>query len=450
VSNRKSESVPETCTTAMTTSRIDDQRSVNGMAPKDRRRSPRAKVDQIVYMNFQSGNGGIVLDVSSQGLGFQAADRVEGAESLSFRLSPSKIEHIEITGQVVWLDSTRKRGGLRLTHLPVEVRSQIQLWQQQHLLGGDVERTAESSSETVSAVRGPSIPLQERAAKAPEPAQVTPSTVEAPTSGQAEGRNASASTAWATSVAFPARTYPWETSHAALFDQEESRARRRRVMISLIVALSLAAAGFLYFGNRRGTGQFLIRLGESISGQQSKPSAQTQPAEGASSGTTTDSVAGNPESGGQPAPSAGDERHGVDDTNSSADTSGPNVDASAPPSGKDHSSTPVDSENVSAPTKNADITPVRGDNGEMELARARAYLHGSGREDSAVAAQLLWVAVGKGNSQAELELADLYLQGEGAVRKNCQQARILLTAAANNHIPEASERLARLRDYGCK
>ncbi len=67
-----------------------------------------------------------------------------------------------------------------------------------------------------------------------------------------------------------------------------------------------------------------------------------------------------------------------------------------------------------------------------------------------MAAHLLWVAVGRGNTEAELELADLYLRGEGIPRKNCEQARILLIAASNSGNPVADQKLAELRDYGCR
>jgi len=434
--------------------RIHDQRIVNGMPPKDRRRSPRTKVDQIVYMNFQSGNGGIVLDVSSQGLGFQAADRVEGAESLRFRLSPSTIEHIDITGQIMWLDASRKRGGLRLSHLPVEVRSQIQLWQQQSLSpAGDAERSAEPSSETapLGGRRALSLPVREHAPRTPEQARVIPTIAQAPLGpavSQGEDRTRLTSTVWEPRVG-AARTYSWDAKDTTLF--EESRGRRHPVAVALIVALLLVAAGFLYSSQRRGTGEFFIRLGESISGEQSKAS-EAKPAQGTANGEqTTDSATESPEAGGgQSAASTGKEPEGsVDETNSSPDASGADVNANAGEPTKQPSPIEADRENVPEPAAHGVASP-RGDNGETELAQARRYLEGSGRQDRAVAAQLLWVAVGKGNSQAELELADLYLRGQGVVRRNCQQARILLSAAQSNHISEASERLAHLRDYGCR
>ena len=70
-------------------------------------------------------------------------------------------------------------------------------------------------------------------------------------------------------------------------------------------------------------------------------------------------------------------------------------------------------------------------------------------EDRATAANLLWAAVGKGNTQAEVELASLYLIGEDAPGKNCDQARVLLTVASNSGNLAASQKLNTLPSYGC-
>ena len=73
--------------------------------------------------------------------------------------------------------------------------------------------------------------------------------------------------------------------------------------------------------------------------------------------------------------------------------------------------------------------------------------HNSER-DSSKAIQQLWAAVGNGNSAAEVILAGLYLNGEG-VAKNCEQARILLMAAAKNGNVEAKVKLNELDRNGC-
>ena len=60
----------------------------------------------------------------------------------------------------------------------------------------------------------------------------------------------------------------------------------------------------------------------------------------------------------------------------------------------------------------------------------------------------LWVAVENGDAAAELVLANRYIAGDGVV-KNCDQARVLLEAAAKRGNSAAAKRLAELPSTGC-
>lgn len=71
------------------------------------------------------------------------------------------------------------------------------------------------------------------------------------------------------------------------------------------------------------------------------------------------------------------------------------------------------------------------------------------RRDPARAAQLLWDAIGKGSVAAEIELADLYVRGDGVTR-NCEQARVLLQAAMAHGSQSATDRLSDLIHTGCR
>jgi hypothetical protein len=96
-------------------------------------------------------------------------------------------------------------------------------------------------------------------------------------------------------------------------------------------------------------------------------------------------------------------------------------------------------------------TDMAGQNGSEELAAAEKYLNagpGTAR-DSQQAAMLLWKAVAKQNLTATLLLSDLYLRGEG-VSKSCDQARLLLDAAARKGAASAAERLRNLQAFGCR
>jgi TPR repeat protein len=88
--------------------------------------------------------------------------------------------------------------------------------------------------------------------------------------------------------------------------------------------------------------------------------------------------------------------------------------------------------------------------GATELAQAEEFLNGRKYpRDSAIAAKYLWKAVGKENTSAILLLSDMYMAGDG-VPKSCDQARLLLTAAARKGVPQAADKLRNLLRSGCR
>jgi hypothetical protein len=101
------------------------------------------------------------------------------------------------------------------------------------------------------------------------------------------------------------------------------------------------------------------------------------------------------------------------------------------------------------PKQKSPSETVSGSGGE-ELATAQRYLNGApGLErNSTEAAKWLWKAIAKHNGEASLLLSDLYLKGDG-VGKNCDQARVLLDAAAVKGVQGAAERLRHLQAFGC-
>jgi hypothetical protein len=110
------------------------------------------------------------------------------------------------------------------------------------------------------------------------------------------------------------------------------------------------------------------------------------------------------------------------------------------------------SPNAAIDEKSLQAEPVSA-NGAQELAIAQNYLNLKGAEgqqrNSAEAAKWLWKAIAKHNADATLLLSDLYLKGDG-VEKNCDQARVLLDAAAGRGMRGAGERLRNLQAFGCQ
>jgi hypothetical protein len=89
------------------------------------------------------------------------------------------------------------------------------------------------------------------------------------------------------------------------------------------------------------------------------------------------------------------------------------------------------------------------DAGQQEYLEALQILRSPNRAAEVPAAiQLLWTAVERGNTGAEIDLAELFRTGRG-VAKNCDQTRILLSAAARRGNAEARKRLEAFQREGC-
>ena len=87
--------------------------------------------------------------------------------------------------------------------------------------------------------------------------------------------------------------------------------------------------------------------------------------------------------------------------------------------------------------------------GQPEYLQALQILRSPSRSSEIPAAvQLLWAAVEKGNTGAEIDLAELFRTGRG-VAKNCDQTRVLLSAAARKGSAEARKRLEAFQRQGC-
>ena len=88
--------------------------------------------------------------------------------------------------------------------------------------------------------------------------------------------------------------------------------------------------------------------------------------------------------------------------------------------------------------------------GQEEYVEAMQLLRGkNAAADTSEAVRLLWISVEKGHPNAEVALADLYWHGRGVVR-NCDQTRILLSAAARKGNSEAQKRLQQFQREGCE
>ena len=251
---------------------------------------------------------------------------------------------------------------------------------------------------------------------------------------------------------------PWNESWT-----DRTLAHMPAITIALLFLAVIVALSFFY---RVQFGQSLVRLGEKISGQPAQASAISAANAGAStiqpasaplqtastqpppvsSPNTPDPPVANSVANAAAATSPSADAPKDSPKNLSAYVNDTSADGTAS-AARDHvTQPPVQKSAPPIPTAVANDQ----ESGQAEYRAAEASLREARTpEAKAKAAQLLWTAVSNGSSDAEVELAGVYGRGDG-VRKNCQQARILLAAATDKHNPLAGAESAELRTYGCR
>jgi PilZ domain len=237
------------------------------------------------------------------------------------------------------------------------------------------------------------------------------------------------------------------TALEPLDELPQSRARASRMewftpsrAISIMVLLTLFVALSAF---HRAVGEGLIWLGQQMGGTQSSQSAAP------ASGNDGLSVRQNPQD-----PKATEPNSGA--------SSSPSIETPQE-SGNSQPQRNVTQDPLSAVTKTvqppvtplSEIPSVSGsgspqETGLTEYTKALQLLRSrNGGADVSEAIRLLWISVEKGNPSAELTLAELYWHGE-EVAHNCDQTRILLSAAARKGNIDAQKRLQQFQQEGCE
>ena len=93
----------------------------------DRRHSLRQKVNTPAFASFDGVTGGVILDLSEEGLAMHTATPLEPHRHLSLHLSLSEATQLDTTGYVAWADALG-RAGVRFSDLPAEARARLKEW----------------------------------------------------------------------------------------------------------------------------------------------------------------------------------------------------------------------------------------------------------------------------------------------------------------------------------
>jgi hypothetical protein len=373
---------------------------------QDERSTVRKRTQQLVYLELGRDNGGIMLNLSEDGCAFEAISPVTlGKTRFAFQISGGR--RVAGDAEVRWTDEPGMMAGLKFLDLHTEVRKQIHMWLNNIRIRapqepGEVETRQNSwpdSSERV--MEGPEMP----------PRWAHMATAGAPTLTLED--------VWAR---FPLLRggLPNGASYAGFVALSRRIARLAMVVV----------AGALLYVYQPEAANTLISLGETVAGRP-KASAVVPESKSAEPVEPQLKVNGTPDK-------------------AEADA-GPSTKPEVPPSEDPAPAEP------NVPTGNADRTAlvqeqqaVRHDVGAINPSAWVPDIQGADpprSEGESVAS--LWEGVQGGSVSAELSLAERFIRGHG-VAKNCDQARVLLRAAANKGTREARLRLYQLESAGCQ
>ena len=245
--------------------------SVPVMKP-ERRRIPRIRPEGIAYINFEGDNGGILVNVSEEGLCFQSVAPMQADQDKLVRFwFSAEGNRIDAEGRLAWIDERRKTGGVQFQNLSAEARLQLHGWLTQ---SGEPPSAPPRLPVTrnLAPAKNPAVPTRadERPNRTTSPPArpVSPTTTLEPRSNHKPGHISS----------FVDRLLRWlNERHIPLRWTEYSRGLATGLLVSGVVL-----GGFLLRANRRHIGELLIRMGEGFGAtvQTHTPSSQAVVAKG--------------------------------------------------------------------------------------------------------------------------------------------------------------------------
>jgi hypothetical protein len=330
------------------------------------------------------------VDISPGGVGFLAGAPLEEDEPICFTISGKSVPMTEAAGELMWRDSAGKRAGVRFTHVPEGLREVINHLSIKHLSIKAPINHSHTFNHTFSHMPISHTPTNHTFDHTPirhsQPEKNNPSRGIENIATPAVGAN---------KVAAPLSA---------------TRKRFGAVANAMTAALALFMAAAIWFPlNRHGLPGSMKTLEHTASQMGSRVRSYRLKFANVHA--------------------AGAREEGSFALESHALSGGPVL----PRVGK---------------TDGA--APARAKRGKGQTARRPSrQTDGSGSEDVAESPESLWQAVEKGSSEAEIKLADMYLEANG-VEKSCSQAEVLLAAAQRHKSALAVQKLANLAGYGCE
>jgi len=384
----------------------------------DKRAILRRRTQQLVYLELGRENGGVMLNLSEQGCGFQAITPVKCGETrFAFQINGGR--RIAGDAEIVWSDEAGILGGLRFLNLPAEAHREIRLWLT------ETNAPPEHGFTPIAAATGETGGHRSREIGGGE------STMPPVGVRVAEQEPPSPSPAWvnlrAGNYALPIEDDRYRASlHAEYAAFGGPQHRSAGIWRGIAIAATVVALAALVIVYQRDVGTSLIWLGETLTGK-TKASSVVPDKQPAST-----------------APASG--------TQSSSE-----IPAATPTADKNASSDPDDSglprqKDLATAGHSDGLDGVASDAGghsESVLERQSLPSKAEPTFTDGDSVESLWGAVQSGSISAEVSLAERFARGQG-VNKNCDQAKVLMKAAADRGNREARLRLYEMETAGCR
>ena len=138
------------------------------MTNLERRQSPRKRFENLLYVEVEPGNGGMVLNLSEHGFGFRAVKRVRPKTDVKFAFNLDEKRRVGGNGRIEWSDKEGRVAGVQFTDASDEFLGEMRNWMANAVeypmqnVGSSKSSTSSGSvSIAVSATNGDNFPASE-------------------------------------------------------------------------------------------------------------------------------------------------------------------------------------------------------------------------------------------------------------------------------------------------
>lgn len=376
---------------------------------KKNRTQERKPLSKFGFIQMLGDDGGQILNISETGLCFATFAPLGQVKNVHFWFSLNLRDRIDATGEIAWLDSETKAGGLRFQDLSERALKHIRTYST-----GFPPKESREKGRFFAAALAKLDPRGAIAKFEPTHLDSVPAFI---------SRSEDSHTLLPRDFSFSDKNQPGSGESTDLISLQRHLAvcRRQRnlgILIGILFtsAIAVPIAGYVGHKNRIDTPAPTIATSTQEAAKPEPELAQTSLP--ATSGPSPLNVS---------AP--------MNAQRSAVLHSYPNSSIN----GASRSISPISSSPFSEGNRRPSTTSKAAQPREAEATVVKK---------SSASPQQLWSAVQAGDTNAAVVLADRYLRGDG-VPVNCVQARVLLLAASEKKNPNAIKKLHELDSNGC-